>query len=596
MIGKRYSGLLDYPGEHSEHKGIVAKAIFHIGTVNEAEGKILNWMRENPGPHSVEKIASENEVDLEYTYSRLRHLKRAELLTREIDPDTDEHNYQLSDYATKTLNEANVSNRLVLGSYLSGSWQYSRLRIFDFIVMLVMQIFIARWVGLKGFGDVLVISLLSALISQISTLGLVTALSVYLPTYLDKAEHSYFRGMYRYVMKIVIPTSILLTAFSIGIVLILPMEAQTKVAYVWGFSIIPIWVIWDIAQQPCIALKKWNQAWIPDYFLSPIVWVVALLILHFVFKWDTPDGIMVCKFVTAFLLMFVQIVLAAGVIRKLITSTDAQFEHKFWWQKSMLLLGVNLANMMRNSILLLVANFMLGAKVAGQFGAVKSALTPTQIIRATFKSAAAPDIPTFFKHGHKMHLHFLAHCMTGGVALVTLLMLPLGVIFGRQLLGLYGVHSESAYIVLVILLTSKVVVSLFGYPNMILSLTNYQGVSLLISIGSFISMLALVAILVVPVWGDTAQSMYMLALAFLINQFLFMFISWWVLLRVLVLSTFAAVLFLPPKARLFERVFRRRQSAISDEIAEARSLGQQVPLVGLIGRHDQIVSSQLEDR
>jgi O-antigen/teichoic acid export membrane protein len=583
---------MDYLGEH---QGGISKAIFHIGTVNEAERKILKWMRQHPGSHSVEKIASETETDLEYTYSRLRHLKRAEILTRKIVSGTKEYTYHLSDYATKTLNESGVSNRMILGSYLSGSWQYSRLRIFDFVVMLVMQIFIARWTGLKGFGDVLVISLISAIIAQVSTLGLATALSVYLPTYIEKIDHSFFNGMYRYVLKIAIPFSILLTVLSIGVVLILPMNPVTKGAYIWGFSIIPIWVIWDIAQQPCIALKKWNYAWIPDYFVSPIVWAISLLSLHFVLRWDTPDGVMACKMASAVVLMITQVIMTERLIRKQITNAAHEFERKFWWKKSALLLGINLSNMLRSSIMLIVANFMLGATVAGMFGAVRSALTPTQIIRATFKSAAAPDIPAFFKYGQKLHLHYLAHCMTGAVTLTTLLLLPIGIIFGRDFLGLYGVHSEIAYIVFVIVLIAKVIVSVFGYPNMILSLTKYQGASLLISFGSFFLMLALVAILVLPASGDTSLSMYMLALAYLINQTVFMFVSWWILLRALALSTTASVLFIPPKARLIERVLRRSKSLISDEIAEARSLGQKVPLVGLIGRHDPLVRFQVDD-
>jgi hypothetical protein len=440
-----------------------------------------------------------------------------------------------------------------------------------------------------------VISLISSVIGQIATLGLVPALGVFLPTYVDDVDRPFFKGAYRYVQRLVIPFAFLISGLSIAVIMMLPMSSELKEAYFWGFTIIPIWVIWDIAQQPCISLKKWTWAWGPDYFVAPVVWVISLLLLHYMFKVDTMEGVMFCKMLAALMPMLVQILFSEILVRRQTGNVKAEYEARAWWQKAVLLLGINLINVARGSVMVLVANFMLGSRVAGQFGAAKSALAPTQIIRTMFKSAAAPDIPAFYKAGRKMHLHYLAHCMTGGVTIGTVLILPLAIIFGKPFLELYGITENSAYLVLLGIMSTRVVMAMFGYPNAILSLTQFQKHSLAISTISVCTMLLLVSILVLPVMSNTELGMYMLVLAYFINQGIYMFMSWWVLLRILVLSTLASVLFLPPRARIFERLFRRKHALISDEIAEARSLGQQVPLVGLIGRHDPVAASQLDD-
>lgn len=594
MLGKRYSGLLDYT-EGLVHHGLITRAIFHLTSVDATEELILQWMRENPGLHTLDEIAAAANLESKQAFCTLHHLKRAEFITREVSPDTGERLFRLSKYATQKLTKSDVTNQEVLSDYLSGAWQYGRLRIFDFLVMLAMQIFIARWTGVAGFGHVVVITLLAALIGQMSTFGLPSALGVFLPTYRDDVDRSLFKGAYRYVLMIVIPSSILITLLSIGVILLLPMSAEMSKAYIWGFSIIPIWVLWDIAQQPCIALKKWNRAWGPDFFVAPVVWVAALMILHYVYKADSPVGIMVCKVIAGLVPTVLQVILAEGLIRSQTGDVRAEYEIGAWWKKSGLLLGINMTNMVRSSIVVLVANFILGARVAGQFAAVKSTLAPTKIIRAIFKSSATPEIPAFYKSGRKMHLHFLAHSMTAGVTIGTLLLLPLAIMYGREFLSLYGMHSESAYVVLLIMMSARILTALFGYPNAILSLTQFQRVSMWISILTLFSLLGLVIILVLPVSEDTQRGMYMLAIVYLINQLLFGFLCWWALLRKLVLSTLASVLILPPKARIMERMFRRKDSLVSDEIAEARSLGQVVPLVGLIGRHDPISQAMGDD-
>lgn len=589
VLGKRYSGLLDYT-DGEVHHGLITRGIFSLAAVTGAERAVLEWMRDNPGTHSVAEIATGAGAEEHATLHMLRHFKRADLVTRVESPDTKDRHFRLSDYATNKLIETEVSNREVLGNYLSGSWHYGRLRVFDFLVMLAMQIFIARWTGVAGFGHVVVISMLAAIIGQASTLGLPSSLAVFLPTYKEEPDRGLFKGAYRHALRITIPMAFLATAVAIAVALLVPMKAEIKWAYVWGFSIIPIWVIWDVAQQPCIALKKWNLAWVPDYFIAPLVWVGSLFLLHYIFRADSPVGVMVCKLVAAFVPMVLQVILAEALVRKQSGDASAEYEVRDWWKKGALLLGTNLTNMIRSSVMVLVANFILGASVAGQFAAVKSTLAPTKIIRAIFKSSAVPEIPAFYKEGRKIHLHFLAHSMTAGVTIGTLLMLPVVIIFGRDFLALYGMTSESTFVVLLIIMASRIVTAMFGYPNSILSLTQFQRVSMWISIISMFTLAGLVVTLVIPVRADKTLGMYMLAAVYFINQVIFMGLSWWVLLRVLVLSTLATVLVLPPNARFLERLCRRRESAISDEIAEARSLGQQVPLVGLVGRQDPVTT------
>jgi len=134
VFGKRYSGLLDYT-DGEVHHGLITRGIFHLGSVEGAERAVLEWMRDHPDAHSVDEIAVGAGAEAQATLHMLRHFKRADLVTRVDSPDTENRYFRLSDYATNKLIETEVSNREVLGNYLSGSWQYGRLRVTDRILI-----------------------------------------------------------------------------------------------------------------------------------------------------------------------------------------------------------------------------------------------------------------------------------------------------------------------------------------------------------------------------------------------------------------------------------------------------------------------------
>jgi DNA-binding MarR family transcriptional regulator len=137
MIGRMMFDLNGYGHGHTMYHEAVTKAAFHFGTITEDHARIITWLGQNPGLQSVQDVIEGVALDEKTVMKGLRHLVRTELLEIQVDEKHGVRRYQSTDLLKSKDQEEFITNRKILGNYLSGAWKYGRMRGFAFTLLLI---------------------------------------------------------------------------------------------------------------------------------------------------------------------------------------------------------------------------------------------------------------------------------------------------------------------------------------------------------------------------------------------------------------------------------------------------------------------------
>ncbi len=371
-------------------------------------------------------------------------------------------------------------------------------------LLLLTEIVAARLLGVTQFGIYTMATAWIYILGMLGTLGFNHALLKFVPTYLAHHEWGALRGIVRRSNLWVALASLLFVIIGYLILLIL-RDAGIRNAVIATFAValivLPFQVLSSLRQAVLRSLNKIAYALMPEFILRPLLFMLLLAATAYL----VPQSL---SAMTAFLLVLVAAIAAFAV--------GAIWQHKYlpcetrshppiyrdreWLLTALPLLLIVGLNLISSRIDVIMLGMLSEIEHVGIYSAASRVADVVVFGLVSANAVVAPMIARLHSTGRQEELQRMVYLAAKGICLLTLPIALILLIFGHQILGLFGQGFSAGYPVLVILVCGQLVNALAGPVGYLMTMTGHQvKAARMVGISAMLN-LALNGLLI-PVWG-----------------------------------------------------------------------------------------------
>lgn len=358
---------------------------------------------------------------------------------------------------------------------LKGVTQAFFIQGFGAVLLLVIEILVARVLGIQQFGEFSIAMAWLYILSLLGTLGFNHALLRFVPTYIAHGQWANLRGLIR--RSNLWATLISLSFVAVGFIFIFAFKKSLQLAtytVVFALLAIPFQVILSLRQATLRALGKITYALIPEFILRPIVFI-TLLIFAAVF-----DKSIDATYVLFLNLMAVITAFLIGAIwQSKFLPTEIKlhlpaYNDRKWLFTALALLMIVGFNLISGRIGVILLGIFSKNEYVGMYAAATKVSDIVVFALVSANAVAAPLIAGLYATKKHDELQRVLTSLTKGIALFTIPVALLLICFGRNILNIFGAEFSQAYLVLVILVCGQIVNSLTGPVGYLMTMTGHH--------------------------------------------------------------------------------------------------------------------------
>jgi O-antigen/teichoic acid export membrane protein len=320
----------------------------------------------------------------------------------------------------------------------------------------------------------------------------------YLPSYIKEGDWNLFRGLIDRSYHFTLLSSAVVMVVGGGLVLAWDLAPNEKITFLLGLLLGPLIALTDLISCQLEGEKRFESAYFLDIFLAPVLLlaIVGLLALT-LHSFGHLAAILAVTGVQAVMLiiMLVAFLRTQPVEAK---GLEPHYRTKKWFKVALPVLIMTGFMVIVYRADLFVVGMYLGRHDAGIYAAVLTIAGFLAFFLKAVDSATNPEIAPCFKAGHLVILQRLSRLVAQISFWPTLLLSVAFVIFGNQLLDLFGDGFRPGYIPLAILCMSWVIKGASGAPGYLLLMTGNQ-MKLVINF-TFMVALDLVLLILLTIW------------------------------------------------------------------------------------------------
>lgn len=345
------------------------------------------------------------------------------------------------------------------------------------LLILLSEIVLARILGVAQFGVYATVTAWMFMLVLLGTLGFNHALLRYVPTYIANESWADLRGILR---RTGIWTLIASLAIAAVVLLVVWggmdfMAAGIAAAFTVALVGLPLQVFAGLRQATLRGLQQIVRALVPEYIVRPLV----LLALCFIAFSASVEVDAVTALALNLLAISMAFVLGAfwqrRYLPKEIVLHEPAYRDREWLMVAwplLMLVGLATVESSRTDIMLL--GMLVNAESAGIYAASNRLAEIVLFIIASMNAAAAPLMARMYAAGEKQELQSLVTMATVGVLVLSLPLAGALLLFGQDILLLFGTEFNAGYLPLVVLVAAQMVVAMAGSVMLLLTLTGHQ--------------------------------------------------------------------------------------------------------------------------
>lgn len=336
------------------------------------------------------------------------------------------------------------------------------------------QVLLARWLGIRHYGLFSLAVTVAGVTSYIVTLGLPTILTRFFPEYADRADWARARGLVRAAVRLTIVGSLAaMVLIALALVLVRQRVAD-QMAIDLALLLIPLLALQSVFTALLQAEKRWSASFFPSSVIAPVTFLLAALIMRTVI-----DDLTIIHLIGA---MLIGNVVALTVQLYFVRSvpfgkygSEAPVDESGMWLKAALpiLLMTVFVIVMTRADLFFVDIFATRIDV-GIYAAILSVAELLELFSDAADSVASPDMGPLYEESDRTALQSLLNAVVQASFVPTVLGFLLLVVFGRELLHVFGSGFERGYTALLIMAFAQVVKGASGAPGYLLIMSGNQ--------------------------------------------------------------------------------------------------------------------------
>lgn len=391
-------------------------------------------------------------------------------------------------------------------------------------LLFLVEVVAARLLGVNQFGIYALVTAWLYILLMVGALSLNHVLLRFVPTYLAQEDWGGLRGLLRRSNQWAGAAGIVLACGGGALLAALRgccVETVVVATFVPALIALPFQVLSSLRQATLRGMEKIAHALLPEFVLRPLLFLLLLgAAAYFI---DRPLDAK-----TAFLLNLAAVIaaFATGAIwqrRHLparVRAAAPAYRDREWLLTALSLLLVVGLNLISSRLDVVMLGMLSGAREVGVYSAASRVADVITFGLACANAVVAPMIARLHATGRQQELQHLVRQAARGVFLFTLPVALLIVVFGREILGLFGMDFREGYKVLAVLVCGQLVNALAGPVGYLMMMTGHQHAAARIVAGTALLNLTLNAVLI-PLLGmigaaiATATSMVMLNLLML---------------------------------------------------------------------------------
>lgn len=395
------------------------------------------------------------------------------------------------------LNNDITSDKRIL---LSGSLYTIVIKIFAIFIAFGVQAVLARQLGTSSFGAYTYLLTWAVLIGQFACLGFDTSLVRYISAYRASSDWKLLGGVIRFGYLLPLGVSVVLALFFVAFIyfqVITISTVDTKSMLLAGI-LIPFLTMALIRQSTLRALKHVVFAQIPDSIIRPII----LVIVTSIWFWGSDTFLELNKaFIAHVLAAIAALVLGTYFVFRVMPKVTArEYLYSHWLTSSMPLLFASAMTMLMSKTDIIMIGILVSPKDSGIYAVASqfSELTSFGLIAAN--TVLAPIISGLYATSDHAKLQSVVTLTTrlGSVFAISVSLIL--VIFGKNILELFGSDFVAGYVSLCILLAGQIFNVISGSVGVILNMTGHESFAARIIFVVFILNIILNALLI-PMYG-----------------------------------------------------------------------------------------------
>lgn len=372
-----------------------------------------------------------------------------------------------------------------------------------FLVLLTETV-VARLLGVGQFGIYAMASAWIYVLALVASLGFNHALLRFVPTYIAHEDWGGLRGIVRRANLWVIAAA---TVLGIGGSLLLLALQRCCIApavlpaFFIAFMIVPVLALSSLRQAVLRSLGSIAQALAPEWLLRPLIFIALLAgaaaILPAPLQASAALSFNLAATIAAFAMgAFWQ----HRAISPHLRGCAPVYRDREWLSVAAPLLLIVGLNMISSRIDVIMLGMLSEIEHVGIYSAASRVADVVVFGLVSANAIAAPMIARLHSTGRHEELQKIVQLAAKGIFLLTLPIALILLIFGHQILGLFGQEFSDGYPVLVILVCGQLVNALAGPVGYLMTMTGHQNhAARIVSISALMNLT--LNVLLIPLWG-----------------------------------------------------------------------------------------------
>jgi len=361
----------------------------------------------------------------------------------------------------------------------------------------VAQMLVARNLGAAEYGYYAYSISWVLMLAVVAKLGWDTCSLRILPAAAAMGEWARYRGFAQFSSFFVAGLSIVISLLMAVAVAALwgRLDQGLRFSLLWASLLLPMFAFSELMVSWLQGLKKNVSAQLAYGIFRPIV-IIASVATAVLFGFELNSAKMMAVNVVTMLMVMGLLVLvlkaswpadARGVV--------AQSEIGSWLKITLPLFAISLSQLALSRADVLIAGFYLDASSLGIYAAANQFAMLVTFGISTMNSVTAPMIAQEYARGDRKKLQDVVR-LTSRIALTfTVPACVVLILFGKQILSLFGLEFAEAFHSLLVLSIGQLVIAIFGPVGFLLTMTAYQKQALIVICAAAVLQVALILIL-----------------------------------------------------------------------------------------------------
>lgn len=380
----------------------------------------------------------------------------------------------------------------------------------------LLQILLARLMSPTDYGAYNYVLACLAILLLPAVFGLDYVLLRFIPNYLSCKQPALLKGLLRVSFLVVFVLSILAAS---GVFIFQQAELiNQKVlsdAFKFAPALLPIWAFLMISQAGLRAQKKIISARLPDTLIKPVLFAAIVGLLFFNDQRSFPAVQIVLIHAGALsITLLCSLFLLKHSLLETLRYVKAQYESRLWLKTGAGLMLVSGMHVILNE----VDKIMIGSMLKVEDVALYSVAARLSLLilfgMQAINTIAAPMISEYYSNKSHTELQQMVSRVAKWIATISLPAILLLVVFGYEVLGLFGALYREAYLPLLVLVAGQAVNVSVGSVGFLLTMTGHEKQQLRILLKTLVVNLVLniPAIYFFGILGAAAATSFSIAL------------------------------------------------------------------------------------